>query len=152
MAIQTIYCVIFSCCAALLFPFGILAEARPCPVEWVQQAIDATNIYRVEHGSAPLELHSGLTQAAANRAHTLTQRGELSHEGWLNSVADFREPGTSFAENIAYGYSSGLKTSRMWYGSVPHKANMLEPKFTSTGIGCFLDHTGIPWWAQLFKN
>ncbi|HEY0965535.1 MAG TPA: FG-GAP-like repeat-containing protein [Candidatus Saccharimonadales bacterium] len=53
-------------------------------------------------------------------------------------------------ENIAAGYSSPSTVFNAWMASPSHKANLLRPQFTKTGVGVYRDSDGKHWWTQLF--
>lgn len=59
----------------------------------------------------------------------------------------------SWAENIAFGYSSGTSVvNNGWMESTAgHKETMLSASYTQIGIGCYV-HNGTYYWAQIFTN
>ena len=55
-------------------------------------------------------------------------------------------------ENIAYGQSDADSVVKKWLSSKDHKAAILLPEITLTGIGCYTDDQGYKYWCQLFVS
>ena len=49
--------------------------------------------------------------------------------------------------NIAMGYNTPQEVMASWLGSPGHHANLVNPNFTSIGVGLSLDKDGIPYWT-----
>ncbi len=54
-------------------------------------------------------------------------------------------------ENIAVGQDTVSGVMYSWMHSDEHRANILNSKFKSIGIGCFYQEDGQPTWVQLFS-
>ncbi|MCL2083230.1 MAG: CAP domain-containing protein [Oscillospiraceae bacterium] len=55
-------------------------------------------------------------------------------------------------ENIGIGFSASKAIFDAWKASPGHYANIKEPSFGSTGIGCFKGSDGTLYWAHLFSS
>ena len=57
-------------------------------------------------------------------------------------------------ENIAAGYMTPKEVVEGWMNSTGHRENILSPKFTEIGVGCYenknLEYKA--YWVQLFGN
>jgi Uncharacterized protein with SCP/PR1 domains len=53
-------------------------------------------------------------------------------------------------ENLAYGQLSPEEVVEAWMGSPPHRATILNPTYTSIGIGFYQTSDGTPFWCQHF--
>ncbi len=110
------------------------------------QVVILVNEVRAENGLAPLGIDSDLVSAALIRGEEITR--VFSHT---------RPDGTScatvsdklYGENIAYGQRSAQEVMTDWMNSEGHRANILDPRFTSIGV-CVWRQGGILYWVQLF--
>ena len=105
------------------------------------------NELRAERGLKPLEREARLDAAADYFAGYLAATDKLDHLADGNTPATrVRQRGYGYcaiAENIAYEYDSrGYTPERLarnfvdgWRNSPTHRANMLNPALTETGIG-----------------
>lgn len=113
---------------------------------WVQaqqgeelEILQAANQDRARHGLAPLKWDPALAQAAQAHAELMAQQPALSHQypGEPDLATRAGRQGAHFriiAENIAVGPDAGgLETQ--WMHSPPHRANLLDPKLDSLGVG-----------------
>jgi uncharacterized protein YkwD len=88
----------------------------------------------------PLVLDANLSAIAQARANDMVARGYFDHvspEGkrfWHDLKAQRYYYGTA-AENLASGYSTDKQIVQGWMGSSGHRANIVNPRFTRTGIG-----------------
>lgn len=55
-------------------------------------------------------------------------------------------------ENIAYGQKSPEEVMEAWMNSPGHRANILNEKFTTIGVGYYKSANGINYWSQLFTS
>jgi uncharacterized protein YkwD len=54
------------------------------------------------------------------------------------------------AENIAWNQTTPRAAAGAWMSSPPHRANILDPRFTDTGVAMVRDARGEPYWVQVF--
>jgi uncharacterized protein YkwD len=134
------------------------------------QVIQLINNYRIENGLAPLSVNGQLNAASA--IHSADMAGisgaygpwtgmqhelfgtfhpevtdrltAVGYDNWTNSYA--------WGENIAFGYSSAQDVVNAWISSPAHRANILDPTFTDTGINVAVDSSGRLFFTQEFGN
>lgn len=123
----------------------VVMPARPVQAQQsaeqsaAQQVMQATNADRVDHGLAPLKWDPALAQAAAQHAQVMVQQPALSHQypGEPDLVARGGAAGAHFrsiAENVAMA-PSPQALEQEWMNSTPHRANILDPRMNSIGVG-----------------
>ena len=86
------------------------------------------NAMRTAGGLAPLTMDSGLSSAADARCESFVAGGPFDH--------------------------SGMTTRTGWQGSPAHYANIMEPSFTSMGVGCWFCQTAegqYTYWVVTFN-
>lgn len=108
------------------------------------------NAERTSRGVGALREDPTLAAVAAAKATDIVARGYFEHTtpGGVTFEqalihAGYVVPGTRFAvsENLAWGQtylSAPLEIVRGWMGSPGHRANILDRRFTATGIGVVL--------------
>ncbi len=135
-----------------LFVFGSpdTQEARAYEPE-EQQLLDLINGYRQANGVAPLAPSGPLSSAAKRHSLDMATYGFFSHASEASSyypagsnywdrlaLEGFPNPDT--AENIGMGTAAAAFEN--WRLSPVHNANMLNPNFTSIGVG-----QASPYWT-----
>jgi uncharacterized protein YkwD len=146
-------------------PVGGTAPAEPpvpSAVTTVEQGVfTEVNRARQQQGVSALLRDAALDVAARSHARELAARNTLDH----NSVNEARRtPGmrvtaagvtwTSVAENLASMSGSGVRvpqqTAGMWLDSPGHRTNMLNARYTHTGVGAAVDGRGNWYVTQLY--
>lgn len=64
-----------------------------------------------------------------------------------------KEQGVSYrgaGENIAWGQKTPEQVMEGWMNSAGHRANIMNEKYTSLGVGYYQSETGVNYWTQLF--
>jgi uncharacterized protein YkwD len=104
------------------------------------------NGFRAAHGLRPLRISSALRSVAGAHSDQMARLGYFSH-----SSAD----GQSFSARIAQAYSprgyrswtvgenlvwagpdlGAAQAFRLWLGSPPHRANLMDPRWREVGLG-----------------
>ncbi|MBR4084760.1 MAG: hypothetical protein IKK33_10825 [Lachnospiraceae bacterium] len=56
----------------------------------------------------------------------------------------------SAGENIAWGQRSPEEVMKVWMNSPGHRANIMNPNFTTIGVAYHENTKGIGYWCQLF--
>lgn len=128
--------------------------AEPTPsVDDVRTAILAqVNRQRQDNALPPLQVNSRLNDAAEAKLKDMVAKQYWSHYSpdgaspfsfILQAGYDYRVAG----ENLARGYATAEAVVLGWMGSPEHRANVLNPRYTETGIavhfGPFMDKGGI---------
>ena len=93
--------------------------------------IDLVNQERQASGLAPLSYSPDLSSAAALQAQENATCQCPSHAGQHYTSA----------ENASVS-ASASDAFQQWLGSAPHRANMLNPSYTSIGVGYAQDENG----------
>ncbi len=111
-------------------------SATPSPQE--KELLDLTNLARADQGLGPLKWDANLAAAAAQHNQLMRGRGDLSHQypnepALVDRAAQAGAHFSSVAENLAVGPSPGA-IERQWLQSVPHRANIYDPRMDSIGI------------------
>lgn len=150
--------------AALIAPaaigvsmFASPAEAAPAVAQ--EQTLQAdiarlTNTQRTTHGCAAVTVNVRLTAAAVGHSAWMAQTGTFSHTGRAGSSFVLRARTAGFAkpagENIAWGYRSAAEVVNAWMKSPGHRANILNCKSKSVGVGAVRNAAGTPYYTQVF--
>lgn len=102
------------------------------------------NAMRAAGGLAPLTMDSGLSAAADARCESFVAGGPYDHSGM-----------TTRSEICAAGpLGSASAVCTGWQGSPAHYANIMEPSFTSMGVGCWFCQTAegqYTYWVVTFN-
>jgi uncharacterized protein YkwD len=130
------------------------AQAADSTAKMAGDIVYLTNKQRALHGCKAVRNDARL--AAASTAHSayMARTGAFSHTGRGGSdfvhrdkVAHYPRP---LAENIAYGYRTGLDVVKAWLASPPHRANLLNCKATTVGVGAVFSASGTSYFTQDF--
>jgi uncharacterized protein YkwD len=141
--------------------FGIAvaspAEAAvPATVRMQSDIVHWTNAWRVKVGCKTLHLDANLARAARNHSAWMARTGTFSHVGSGRStfVARIKATGYSapLSENIAWGYRSGAEVVNAWMKSPGHRANIVNCKAKSVGVGAVYAANGNPYYTQDFGS
>ncbi len=109
-----------------------------------QSILTAVNAERAKVGVAPLQLHPSVSKAAQLKADDMIARNYRHHElpEDKNTIAtsemlSYISLCSVYSENFVYNdYAISSKGAMSWWLNSPsHKAAMLDPKYTYTGIG-----------------
>ena len=97
-----------------------------------------------------------ITVAAQRHANDMARRNRMTHVGSDGSNAGQRITRAGFrwsswAENLASGYTSSSAVVWAWLNSSGHRANMLNPRFRWMGVGIAYAH-GRYWWCAVFAS
>lgn len=118
-----------------------------------KQVLELVNRERAKTGLAPLALSSPAQSAADIRAREIQTSFSHTRPGGRDFSTALTEAGVNFrssGENIAYGQQTPEHVMDGWMNSPGHRANILNPDFTSIGIGYAQNSSGTGYWVQLF--
>ncbi|MBR6274463.1 MAG: SH3 domain-containing protein [Lachnospiraceae bacterium] len=124
---------------------------------YYNEVVRLVNIIRAEAGVAPVELDETLCIAAGIRAIEMDENNYFDHsrpDGRSSSTA-VDEVGIywfSYAENIAWNYTSPAEVVEAWKNSAGHYANMINKKYGSIGIGYSFRYNNGTFWVQEFTD
>lgn len=128
------------------------------PSELERVVVTAVNREREAQGLAPLVPEPRLVRTARSHSRDMAVRGYFAHESpegrdmaWRAGRAgiEYRR----LAENIAYNHHAKRPAAEAvagWMRSPGHRANILNPVFTHTGVGVVADRDGVLYFTQLF--
>ena len=122
--------------------------------QMVQEVVRLTNIERAKVGSAPLQYHEKLQQAAMVRAKELDTLFSHTRPNGTDSSTALYEAGVggSAGENIAMGYSSPEAVVQGWMNSQGHQAAILTSAASYIGVGIYQNDYGTYFWVQDFAS
>lgn len=131
------------------------ASAAPVSVATLQADIAIlTNKQRAANGCRPVKVDARLNTAARAHSAYMARTGAFSHTGSGGSTFDNRIKAASYprplSENIAFGYRSGADVIKAWMASPAHRANILNCKATTVGVGAVYGAGGNPYYTQDF--
>ena len=145
--------------AALLGAVVVASPAQAAAATTIQLQTDInywTNRWRSKAGCPQLRLDATIARAARNHSAWMARTGTFSHVGGAGSsfVTRVKAAGYSapLAENIAWGYRSGAEVVSAWMKSPGHRANILNCKARSVGVGAVYAANGTPYYTQDFGS
>ncbi|MGV8849919.1 MAG: CAP domain-containing protein [Propionibacteriaceae bacterium] len=109
----------------------------------------ATNAQRTAAGLKALTIKT--CSVPASFAVKLATEGALYHNN-LYTVLGGCGGGSTAGENIARGYSSVSGVTAGWMGSAGHRANILNPSYTSIFVGVAQASNGTYYWVENFTG
>lgn len=141
-------------CLLIIFTF-ITFSIISYGENYQKEILDIINNERIENNLLPLEEKEILNEMAIKKASLVAKEGKLDHyAGGYSSLGEFfKEYGISYlaiAENLARNQKTPEDVAKNWIESKGHRANLLNPQYTYTGIGKFIDENNNIYWVQLF--
>lgn len=124
-----------------------------------QAILRAVNRLRLQEGLSELRLCEAARTKAREQSATMAQHGFLAHQDHLGRGLKERlmsSPQLAFqraGENLARnkGFSNPVAEAvDGWINSPGHRANILEARFTETGVGIAEDSKGMLYFTQIF--
>jgi uncharacterized protein YkwD len=128
--------------------------------------LNLINDYRAQNGRGPLTVDAKLQAAADwmsndqlnaancidrnNCSHRDTQGRDIGPRIW--DGFGYPRGNTRIGENIAWGFQTAQQVFEGWRNSPGHNANMLEGRFTATGIGRLCRDNGPCFWTNTFGS
>jgi uncharacterized protein YkwD len=105
----------------------------------------------------PLQSNSLLRSAAEAHAQDMVSHDYFAHQGHDGSTPAQRVSATGYryqliGENIAAGPETAAQAADGWLASPAHCENIMEPRFTESGVGYAANTSGTPqiYWVQEF--
>jgi uncharacterized protein YkwD len=145
--------------AALLGAVVVASPAEAAVPTTIQMQTDInywTNRWRIKVGCPALRLDANLARAARNHSSWMARTGTFSHVGSASSsfVTRVKAAGYSapLSENIAWGYRDGAHVVSAWMQSPAHRANIVNCKAKSVGVGAVYSANGTPYFTQEFGS
>ena len=124
------------------------------------QVVSLINQYRAGKGLSQLAVSAPLTASSEWKSLHMAGYGYFAHDdpappasrSAYQRASDCGYSGSSWGENIAWGYTTAQSVVNGWLGSAGHKANIENPGFSSTGVGVAANGSGQLYWTQNFGN
>lgn len=121
----------------------------------VQDVLRQTNQFRRSKGLPDLIMRNELNVIAQRHSADMAGgRVGFGHSGFekRNAMASKKiRPIRSFAENVAYGATSGKQVVTLWKNSSGHRRNMLG-RYKYIGIGIARNRSGQIFYTQVFAG
>jgi uncharacterized protein YkwD len=122
--------------------------------------VTRVNNHRTSMGLIGLKVSPTLTNAAVWKARHMARYAYMQHNDPAPPIArtvpdrleacGYPSRTTGWAENIAYGYSTGASVVQAWLNSPGHRANIENASYRSTGVGAATTSSGVVYWSQEF--
>ena len=132
---------------------GITGDGQINQDDAAAQVVNLVNEERAKAGLSPLTADRSVTSAAQRRAREIETNFSHTRPNGSSFSTALSEAGVNYrssGENIAYGQTSASSVMQGWMNSSGHRANIMNPKFTSIGVGYYRSASGTNYWTQLF--
>lgn len=120
---------------------------------YAEQVVNLVNAERAKNGLQPLTIKEDIRTAAQVRAMEIQTSFSHTRPDGRSFVTALQEQKVSYGgagENIAWGQHTPEQVMEAWMNSEGHRANILNPKYTSIGVGYYQNAKGVNYWTQLF--
>ena len=118
----------------------------------IGDVLSQTNKFRRSKGLPALVINEDLNAIAQKHSSNMAKgRVRFGHGGFSQREAQAKKKISiySFAENVAYGPTTGKQVVTMWKNSSGHRRNMLG-RYKYIGIGIAKDRRGRIYYTQVF--
>lgn len=122
---------------------------------YLKQVVDLVNAERAKEGLSPLTVNTQVQAAAQVRAMESEKLFSHTRPDGSSFATALKEQGVSYrraGENIAWGQRTPEQVVNAWMNSAGHRANIMNPNFTTIGVGYYQNANGTNYWCQLFTN
>eukprot|EP01133_Synstelium_polycarpum_P005283 gene5283-6123_t len=120
----------------------------------IDYQLSLVNAQRQRQGLDPLAKNLCLCRSAEAHSTYQAKNNIMTHNdplgGLFERVEAFGADGMKVAENVAMGQPTDDAVMKAWMGSSGHRANILNPGFTSFGASMKLSSRGQKFWTQQF--
>jgi uncharacterized protein YkwD len=134
---------------------GFLFSSAPTSGSLLQDVLSYTNNFRKSRGLAPLVMRDDLNRIAQQHSEDMAKgRTGFGHGGFGKRELLARQKikdANSFAENVAYGATSGKEVVDEWKSSPGHRRNLLG-SYRYIGIGIATDRNHRIYYTQIFVD
>lgn len=122
---------------------------------FIKEVVNLVNIERAKEGLTPLTIDTKVQSAAMVRAKECEQSFSHTRPNGSSFATALKEQNVSYTragENIAWGQRSPKEVMTAWMNSSGHRANIMNPNFTTIGVGYYENSKGTDYWCQLFTR
>lgn len=120
---------------------------------YVLRVVELVNEERAKAGLKPVTLQKNIYAAAQVRAQETEVSFSHTRPDGTKFTTALAQAGVTYrgaGENIAWGQRTPEQVMNSWMNSAGHRANILNEKFTSIGVGYYQNAAGTNYWTQLF--
>lgn len=120
---------------------------------YVLRVVELVNEERAKAGLKPVTLQKDISAAAQVRAQETEISFSHTRPDGTKFTTALAQAGVTYrgaGENIAWGQRTPEQVMNGWMNSAGHRANILNEKFTSIGVGYYQNAAGTNYWTQLF--
>jgi serine/threonine protein kinase/uncharacterized protein YkwD/Leucine-rich repeat (LRR) protein len=122
----------------------------------VAQFLELVNKERQKAGVPPLARNENLLRAARRHSNFMAGKKVLTHGPDEKTLAErLKDVNYDFAlcaENLALIEGTSSDAVAAWLKSAGHRSNLLDARYTETGIGLAYDEDGKLYFTQVFAN
>jgi Cysteine-rich secretory protein family len=111
--------------------------------------LSAINAARTAAGAAPLSVQGDLLRIARSWSQTMATAGQLFHDSNLSKLAPSRW--LALGENVGAGPTCD-SIAQAFMNSTEHRRNILDPAFTTVGVGVVDAADGTVWVTEDFMG
>lgn len=121
--------------------------------ELIAELLRLVNLHRTKAGLQSVSSFDEINQAAQTRAVEIAEKREHIRPDGTDFFTVLDEYAVEFsrtAENIGCGQTNAIDSISAWMTSPEHKKIILDPEFTTVGIGHHITSYGMHCWALIF--
>ncbi|OYD08313.1 CAP domain-containing protein [Paludifilum halophilum] len=125
------------------------------PIE--QKVVELVNQERSKRGLKPLKADAELSAVARDKSQDMAENHYFSHQSPtygspFDMMKDYGIQYRTAGENIAAGQTSAEQVVQGWMNSDGHRKNILNPEFTTIGVGYVKGGSYGHYWTQMFTG
>jgi uncharacterized protein YkwD len=138
---------------AILAIVVLALAAAGCMPSDSRTFLDRTNSLRKSYGVRALAENDTLTNKAEAWAQHMASTGTLEHSNLASGLGSLNWQ--MLGENVGYSSPTSntlLTIHNLFVASAPHKANLVNSRFTHMGVGVATDSRGRVWVAEVFAQ
>jgi len=118
------------------------------------ELIALINSEREAKNVPPIVVNWEVSRLARYKSEEMKTHQMFTHESLLYGdpaelLMRFNVPFAKIGANIAMGQETPQEVFDSWLSSPGHMANIINPDFTSAGVGFSCDDNGIPYWTLI---
>ncbi|MCB6200222.1 CAP domain-containing protein [Extibacter muris] len=120
---------------------------------FAKQVVALVNAERAKEGLPALKMAEDVSRAALVRAKETEISFSHTRPDGRGFNTALTEQGVQFrgaGENIAWGQKSPQEVMKGWMNSPGHRANIMNSRYTTIGVGHYQNQKGTNYWTQLF--
>lgn len=121
--------------------------------KFAAEVVRLVNVERKNAGLQELKVQSQVQSAAQVRAKETEKSFSHTRPDGTSCFTALKESGAKYTgagENIAMGQKTPEMVMKSWMNSEGHRANILSNKFTTIGVGYYVNDSGTQYWTQMF--